>query len=74
MQGIDLDNEAIIFQCVGLAAHVSEADQQAAEIASGLGPGDADPLAAAAWTLSSRPTSTKKLWLDFRGGNITGRC
>lgn len=73
LQGVDLDAEALFFACEGLVANVSSADQQAAEIASGLGPGDADPLAASAWTLSSRPASPKKMWLDFQGGTITGK-
>eukprot|EP00878_Enallax_costatus_P036097 GHUV01040393.1.p2 GENE.GHUV01040393.1~~GHUV01040393.1.p2 ORF type:complete len:141 (-),score=5.90 GHUV01040393.1:622-1044(-) len=73
VQGLDLDAEAILFQCTGLVATASAADRQAAEIASGLGPGDADPLATSAFMLSSRPTSSKKLWLDFKGGDVTGK-
>eukprot|EP00775_Hariotina_reticulata_P009441 gene9441-9606_t len=65
--GIDVDNEALIFQCEGL-----EATADAAEITSGVGVGDLDPLASSAFNLASRPGSTKKIWLDFIGGSYVG--
>eukprot|EP00775_Hariotina_reticulata_P008396 gene8396-8580_t len=36
------------------------------------GPADPDPAVASVWSLSSRPTATKKIWLDFRGGWVFG--
>jgi hypothetical protein len=42
------------------------------EVTSGVGAGQIDPDAANAFNLASRPTATKKIWLDFIGGNITG--
>lgn len=71
LQGIDLDNEALIFRCKGLVPNAGEAARFAAATASSLSPGDADPAASAAWTLTSRPDASKKLWLDFRGGVVT---
>jgi hypothetical protein len=55
MQGLDVDNEALLFACEGLAVAGSE-------IASGLSPNALDPNFAQAFNLSSRPASTKKIW------------
>jgi hypothetical protein len=65
--GIDTENEALIFQCEGLAV-----PENSPEVTSGVGAGQIDPDAANAFNLASRPTATKKIWLDFIGGNITG--
>lgn len=55
LQGLDIVNEALLFACEGLAVAASE-------IGSGLSPNALDPNFSQAFNLSSRPTSTKKIW------------
>jgi hypothetical protein len=57
MQGIDVENEALLFACEGLAVARSE-------IASGLAPSALDPNFDQAFNLASRPASTKKIWCE----------
>jgi hypothetical protein len=71
-QGVDLTNDALLFRCATLVATASSAEVTAAQIGSNLAPGEADPLAAMAFNLSSRPTAARKIILDFRGGAVTG--
>lgn len=64
MQGLDLDADALLYQCAGLVA---------TEALSGTSsPADPDPAAANAFNLASRPAATKKIWLDFLGGVVSG--
>eukprot|EP00775_Hariotina_reticulata_P006887 gene6887-7103_t len=79
--GVDVDVEALVYQCSGLklaAAQAAAALPQlletaaAAEIGSSTGPTDVDPDPSLAFQLSSRPAATKKIWLDFQGGTVTG--
>eukprot|EP00775_Hariotina_reticulata_P014760 gene14760-14932_t len=78
--GVDVDHEALVFRCNGLklaaaeaaAALSEEVASAAAEIGSSTGPTDVDPDPSLAFQLSSRPAATKKIWLDFQGGIVTG--
>jgi len=80
-QGVDVDHEALVFQCNGLklaaaeaaAALSEEMASAAAEIGSSTGPTDVDPSPSLAFQLSSRPAATKKIFLDFQGGTVTGQ-
>jgi hypothetical protein len=69
---MDLTNDALLFRCATLIAKASDAEVSSAQFGSNLAPGDADPLAAMAFNLSSRPTAARKIILDFRGGTVTG--
>jgi hypothetical protein len=73
LQGIDLDNDALLYQCESLAATApTTAEAAAPEITSGILPGDVDPASVQAFNLSSRPSATRKVYLDFLGGAVTG--
>lgn len=51
----------------------SSLELEAAEVGFGLGdPSDVDPLAYMAFNLTSRPGATRKIYLDFLGGTVTG--
>jgi hypothetical protein len=69
---MDLTNDALVFRCSTLVAKASEEEVNAAQIGSGSSLTDADPLAAMAFNLSSRPSAARKIILDFRGGQVTG--
>lgn len=70
--GIDLDNEALLYQCESLAsAAPTTAEAAGLEILSGVLPGDIDPASVQAFALSSRPSATRKVYLDFIGGSVT---
>jgi hypothetical protein len=65
-QAIDAVNTALLFACEGLTAKT--------EVAGGIAPSVSDSTItlAQAFSLSSRPTSTKKIFLDFDGHTTTG--
>jgi hypothetical protein len=67
LQAIDAVNKALMFICEGLAANNSE-------IASGIAPSQQDSAvtAAQAFSLSSRPSASRKIFLDFDGHTTTG--
>lgn len=62
-QAIDAVNQALLFTCEGLTADAST------EITSGVAPTllDSSVSAAQAFSLSSRPSATRKIYLDFDG-------
>ncbi|KAF6250327.1 hypothetical protein COO60DRAFT_1706134 [Scenedesmus sp. NREL 46B-D3] len=69
----------LIYACAGIAvpadyvpAATVEAAAAAEETLNGLRPITADPSVDRVWALSSRPEAVKKIWLDFRGGTISG--
>jgi hypothetical protein len=73
LQGIDVDNDALLYQCESLAATApTTAEAAVPGLTSGILPGDIDPASVQAFTLSSRPSATKKVYLDFLGGAVTG--
>jgi hypothetical protein len=47
------------------------AEAAAPEITSGILPGDIDPASVQAFSLSSRPSAARKVYLDFLGGAVT---
>ncbi|WIA29694.1 hypothetical protein OEZ86_012176 [Tetradesmus obliquus] len=76
--GVDVNNSALLFACEGLAVSSSTARRTArrartrAATAAAAAPYEPDPDASQAFSLASRPSSSKKIWLDFKGCNITG--
>eukprot|EP00882_Tetradesmus_deserticola_P009880 GHRQ01010439.1.p1 GENE.GHRQ01010439.1~~GHRQ01010439.1.p1 ORF type:complete len:305 (+),score=71.69 GHRQ01010439.1:158-1072(+) len=67
----------LIYACTGLAVPTdyvptATAEGAAAAAATAASPTDADPAMSNVWALSSRPSATNKIWLDFRGGTIRG--
>lgn len=71
-QVFDSDTYEMFFECGHLVT--SNDTSAAAEIASGVAPGDVDAsmTTAQAFSLSSRPGATKKIFLDFDGHVTTG--
>lgn len=63
VQAIDAVNQALLFTCEGLTADAST------EITSGVAPTllDSSVSAAKAFSLSSRPSTIRKIYLDFDG-------
>jgi len=70
LQGVDAVNKALVYQCKSLATAAVAAT---AEIESGVAPSALDTSIdiAKAFSLSSRPSATKKIYLDFNGHNTT---
>lgn len=69
LQGVDAVNSQLLFHCEGMMANASEA-----EIASATAPSAVDPTVTVvqAFSLSSRPSATRKIVLDFDGHITTG--
>lgn len=67
LQAIDAVNKALMFVCEGLTANAPS------EITSGVAPSLTDNTIslATAFSLSSRPSATKKIFLDFDGHTLT---
>eukprot|EP00882_Tetradesmus_deserticola_P016114 GHRQ01017190.1.p1 GENE.GHRQ01017190.1~~GHRQ01017190.1.p1 ORF type:complete len:292 (+),score=46.43 GHRQ01017190.1:120-995(+) len=65
--GIDSVNGGLIYSCEGMATVSGRS-----EIASGVDPNQVDPSYLQAFNLASRPASTKKIWLDFKGCFVKG--
>jgi hypothetical protein len=59
-QGMELESERLLFACAGLA--VAESNSSVEMAAAALPPTALDPNFAQAFNLSSRATSTKKIW------------
>lgn len=68
LQGIDFDNSALVYECPGI-----KLDPKNLTIGGqDLTPAEPDPLASQAFQLSSRSSASRKVYLDFTGGAVTG--
>lgn len=77
LQALDLDNEAVLFVCTGLAVNVAPPTIPGVEAGAGtsdtgLAAAGSDPSYTQAFSLSSRPSAVKKMYLDFTGYTLTG--
>ncbi|WIA09651.1 hypothetical protein OEZ85_009038 [Tetradesmus obliquus] len=66
--GIDLDNSALVYECPGIKLDPKNLTIGGQE----LTPAEPDPLASQAFQLSSRSSASRKVYLDFTGGAVTG--
>lgn len=72
---MDTINTKLLYQCKGLTANVSDiqrANAAGATAASAVVAADPTLTAAQAFSLSSRPSSPRKIFLDFDGHTTTG--
>jgi hypothetical protein len=78
MQGVDTENDALLYQCKSLVADATPqqlaaaAEVRAAATANGTTGGVFENIDPAAFVYSSRPGAPFKLWLDFVGSVVTG--
>jgi hypothetical protein len=67
LQGIDLDNGALVYECPGIKLDPKNIGIGGQDLTAA----DPDPLASQAFQLSSRSSATRKVYLDFTGGLVT---